>query len=137
MAAFKPKANHHVFRISQPDGMFALQLTEQLKRKKSSCNIKWDVRNEQQDSPHDKSKVIFQSQVESFHPRLAPLINRYSLLHGSLHHGQVFERMASALLGFISWPEELDLSLLGFDFVLVFLEFLLGCDVWVSHRLEK
>lgn len=41
------------------------------------------------------------------------------------------------LLGFIPGPKELDLPLLGFDFVLVLLEFLLGCDVWVSHRLGK
>ena len=45
--------------------------------------------------------------------------------------------MAPVLLGFISGPKELDLPLLGFDFVLVLLELLLGCDVWVSHRLGR
>ena len=62
-------------------------------------------------------------------------MNMYSHHRGSLHHGQVFERMAPVLLGFISGPQELDLPLLGFDFVFMFLELLLGCDVWVSHRL--
>lgn len=55
--------------------------------------------------------------------------------HGSLHHGQVFERVAALLLGFISRSQEFNLPLLGFDFVLVLLQFLLGCDVWVSDRL--
>lgn len=45
--------------------------------------------------------------------------------------------MAPVLLRFITRPKELDLSLLGFDFVLVLLKLLLGCDVWVSHRLRK
>lgn len=45
--------------------------------------------------------------------------------------------MAAVLLGFISRPEELDLPLLSFDFVLVLLEFLFGCDVWISHRLRR
>lgn len=43
--------------------------------------------------------------------------------------------MAPVLLGFISRPEELDLPLLGFDFVLVLFEFLLGCNVGVSYHL--
>lgn len=55
--------------------------------------------------------------------------------HGSLHHSQVFERVAALLLGFISRSEEFNLPFLGFDFVLVLLHFLLGCDVWVSNRL--
>lgn len=41
------------------------------------------------------------------------------------------------LLGFISRPEELDLPLLRFYFVLVLFEFLLGCNVRVSHRLGE
>lgn len=56
---------------------------------------------------------------------------------GSLHHGQVFERVASLLLSFISRPEELDLPLFGFDFVLVLLQLLLCSDVWVCDRLQR
>lgn len=55
---------------------------------------------------------------------------------GSLHHRQVFERVAALLLGFISRSQEFNLPLLGFDFLLVLLQFLLGCDVWVSDRLR-
>lgn len=56
--------------------------------------------------------------------------------HGSLHHSQVFERVAALLLGFISRSQEFNLPLLGFYFVFVLLQFLLGCDVWVSDRLR-
>lgn len=56
--------------------------------------------------------------------------------HGSLHHSQIFERVAALLLGFISRSQEFNLPLLGFDFVFVLLQFLLGCDVWVSDRLR-
>lgn len=45
--------------------------------------------------------------------------------------------MAPLLLGFISRSEELDLPLLGFDFVPVLLELLLGSDVWISHSLKE
>lgn len=38
---------------------------------------------------------------------------------------------------FVSGPEEFDLPLFGFDFVFVLLQFLLGSDVWVSHRLRE
>lgn len=55
----------------------------------------------------------------------------------SLHHGQVFESVAALLLGFISRPQELDLPLFGFDFVLVLLQFLLSSDVWVCNRLQR
>lgn len=58
-----------------------------------------------------------------------------SLCRGSLHYGQVSERVGPAPLGFIPGPEELDLPLLGFYFVLVLLEFLLGGHFWVGHRL--
>lgn len=56
-------------------------------------------------------------------------------LQDSLHHGQVLQSMAPVLLGFISRSEELDLSLFGFNFILVLLDFLLGGDVRVGHRL--
>lgn len=87
--------------------------------------------------PAKSQESLFRGPLAGWHPRTSSLINRCGHLHDSLHHGQVFERMAPVLLGFISRPEELDLPLLGFDFVLVLLEFLLGCDVWVGHRLGK
>lgn len=59
-----------------------------------------------------------------------------SYVYDSLHHSQVFERMTAMLLGFISRPEDLDFSLLGFNFFLVLLKFLLSSDVWVGHRLR-
>lgn len=55
----------------------------------------------------------------------------------SLHHCQIFERATPLPLGFIVGPKELDFPLFRFDLVLVLLEFPLGSDVWVSHRLRE
>lgn len=93
--------------------------------------MKWDLWNLQvNNSP---AWVTFLGQL-SFIPSV--LVKR-SLLHGSLHHGQVFESMAPVLLRFISRPKELDLPLFGFDFIFVLLQFLLSSNVWVSHRLRE
>lgn len=60
-----------------------------------------------------------------------------SSLIDSLHHGQVFEGLATVLLSFISRPQELDLALFGLDFIEVLLDFLLSGDVGVGHRLAR
>lgn len=80
--------------------------------------------------PPSKESLFFIRWSSSFPPSI---FGKWQ--HGSLHHRQVFERVAALLLGFISWSQEFNLPLLGFDFVLVLLQFLLGCDVWVSDRL--
>lgn len=80
--------------------------------------------------PPSKESLFFIRWSSSFPPSI---FGKWR--HGSLHHGQVFERVAALLLGFISRSQEFNLPLLGFDFVLVLLQFLLGCDVWVSDRL--
>lgn len=45
--------------------------------------------------------------------------------------------MALLSLGLIAWTQELDLSLLCFLFIFVFLQLFLGSDIRISYKLEK
>lgn len=98
--------------------------------------------SEKQGCEYNRGETSLFSRLSSFLP--CHLAKQKSTGHhvtdaaaSSLHHGQVFERVAPVLLGFVSRSEELNLPLLGFNFILVLFEFLLGCDVWVCHRLGR
>lgn len=105
----------------------------------NSC-INWRIKMSKNSwSSITKSELRKLQQLEHPDVSVLPILDKemLPLTCTSLHHGQVFERMAPVLLGFVSRPEELNFSLFGFNFILVFLKFLLGSDVRVSHGLGE